>query len=150
MRMSKVLLRYFWQIFVSLIKSVLVSKIDKSEMNIKEKATLEAFFYFSKSNWIKFHKYIYKPRKLWYNGYAKQTKYTVIGCILLFRDIYTLFWLYSFVMNLIKCKFRTRESINIPNLYIVCLATTGICVFVRWLRSAHFYFIFIFWRKKWN
>ena len=25
----------------------------------------------------------------------------------------------------------TREYSNMPNLYIVCLATTGICVFVR-------------------
>ena len=101
------------------------------------------FFYLPEGifiTFINFTEYIYKPQKMWYNSRAKQTKYTVFGCILLFRDTYTLFWLYSFVVNLIKCKFRTRESINIPNLYIVCLATTGICVFVRWLRSAHFLF----------
>ena len=30
-----------------------------------------------------------------------------------------------------KMQVPYRESCNIPNLYIVCLATTGICVFVR-------------------
>ena len=30
-----------------------------------------------------------------------------------------------------KMQIPYRESCNIPNLYIVCLATTGVCVFVR-------------------
>ena len=111
--------------------------------------TWEALSTFRKVIFMNFTEYIYKSPKKWYNNCAKQTKYTVFGCILFFRDTYTLFWLYSFVLNLIKCKFRTRESIAIPNLYIVCLTTTGICVFVRWLRSAHFlFYIYLLEEKK--
>ena len=43
-----------------------------------------------------------------------------------------------------KMQVPYRESCNIPNLYMVCLPTTGICVFVRCFQSAHF----LFWRRK--
>lgn len=39
-----------------------------------------------------------------------------------------------------KTQIPYSDSIDIPNLYMVCLATAGVCVFMRRLRSAHFYF----------
>ena len=51
---------------------------------------------------------------LCYNYNAKQTKYTVNGGIFLLWDTYTLFWLYSSYLNLIKCKFRIDEYVIFP------------------------------------
>ena len=56
------------------------------------------------------------PNKL--NMYSKWVYFLFMGYLYLF-------WLYFFVLNLIKCEFHTRLSIVIyPYLYIVCLATT--------------------------
>ena len=46
-------------------------------------------------NGIKSADYVYKSQKMWYNNSAKQTKYTVYGCIFFLKDTYALFRLYS-------------------------------------------------------
>ena len=71
-----------------------------------------------------------------------------MGVFSFYRDIYTLFCQYLHCDEFDKMQIPYAVRVyHIPNLYIVCLATTGVCVFVRWLRSAHF-FIFIKGERK--
>ena len=68
---------------------------------------------------------------LWYNNIAKQTKYTVSGCIL-FLGITIPFSSHTFVVEFDKMQIPYTMKVCIyPFCIIVCLATTGICVFVR-------------------
>ena len=48
-----------------------------------------------------------------------------------FLGIHIPFFVHTLFIEFDKMQIPYRESCNIPNLYIVCLATTGICVFVR-------------------
>ena len=60
---------------------------------------------------------------------AKQTKYTVHRGV--FFRIFIPFFVYAITVEFDKMQIPYSDSIDIPNLYMVCLATTGICVFVR-------------------
>ncbi len=55
-----------------------------------------------------------------------------------FFEVLIPFFDYTLFIEFDKMQVPYRDSCNIPNLYIACLATTGICVFVRRLRLAHF------------
>lgn len=56
----------------------------------------------------------------------------LMGVFFFFRDTYTFIYPYSYCSEFDKMQIPyTMRVLNIPNLYMVCLATAGICVFVR-------------------